>query len=307
MEDYEKKLVSEANSAKTQWKLPDLSIICKAIFMSDHYTWMWQPSSLLFILLSHTILKYTEERYSSPAALPVAMIMPCIVLYWTLGTMFYVADLLTGQEGKDFKTRTTVPMEKILAVVAKNHVLTTLTFPLMIYIGYNWLSPYPALKVSEDSVLWFIWSYFLDGFIFEVIFWSGHYLEHLFPELYRDYHLLHHTTKSDVAFSGYYMTFVDYCLEGLFPMYICLLISAWFQLSTVAVAATIMLNYAYAPIVHSGWTLPGFPDPGDHWLHHTKVAPRGQGINYGTHFNLMDDAMETHEHFDIRYRSKKKQ
>jgi hypothetical protein len=67
------------------------------------------------------------------------------------------------------------------------------------------------------------------------------------------------------------MTFVDYCLEGPFSMYCCLLVSAWFQLSTVALAGTIMLNFVYASTVHSGWSIPGLPDTGDHWLHHTKV------------------------------------
>jgi hypothetical protein len=37
-----------------------------------------------------------------------------------------------------------------------------------------------------------------------------------------------------------------------------------------------------------------------------KVAPRGQGINYGTYFNLMDETMETREPFDQVYLSKKK-
>ena len=68
------------------------------------------------------------------------------------------------------------------------------------------------------------------------------------------------------------MTFVDFCLEGLVPMYFCLLFTAVFQLSTVALASTIMINFAYASSVHSGWTIPGFPDPADHWLHHSKVS-----------------------------------
>ena len=68
------------------------------------------------------------------------------------------------------------------------------------------------------------------------------------------------------------MEVVDYCFEGPVPMYFCLLISAWFKLSLAAVYATVLLNFAYASIVHSGWTIPGFPDPGEHWLHHSKVS-----------------------------------
>jgi hypothetical protein len=38
-----------------------------------------------------------------------------------------------------------------------------------------------------------------------------------------------------------------------------------------------------------------------------KVAPRGQGVNYGQHFNFMDDAMQTHEPFDVDVRKQRKQ
>jgi sterol desaturase/sphingolipid hydroxylase (fatty acid hydroxylase superfamily) len=166
-------------------------------------------------------------------------------------------------------------------------------FPPLAWIGYHILSPFTALKVSDDSLIWMLWSYFINGFVYEVVFWVGHYLEHLSPDLYRKFHMLHHTTKADIALSGfytiynevrinfltfcfkcqgYYMTFVDYCFEGLIPFYCCLLVTAWFHLSTVALAATIMLNSVYASTVHSGWNIPGFPDPGDHWLHHTKVT-----------------------------------
>ncbi len=133
-----------------------------------------------------------------------------------------IIDNVTKQEGKEFVQRTNIKTEKIVAVVAKNHFLTVvyaqneiiekperkyflelqITFCPLIYLGYK-LSPYEPLKVSEDTPFWFLWSYFLDGFIFEVIFYLGHYLEHLSPDLYRKYHLLHHTSKADMAFSGY--------------------------------------------------------------------------------------------------------
>lgn len=124
------------------------------------------------------------------------------------------------------------------------------------------------------------------------------------------------------------MTFVDYCFEGLIPFYCCLLVTAWFQLSTVALAATIMLNSVFASLGHSGWNIPGVPDFSDHWLHHTKVkflvislslkvyyniclifkvAPKGQGVNYGTSFNLMDQIMDTSEPFDQVIQTSKNQ
>ncbi len=52
---------------------------------------------------------------------------------------------------------------------------------------------------------------------------------------------MHVSLPISQLFLGYYMTYVDYCFEGLVPMYVGLLISSWFRLSTVAVASTIML------------------------------------------------------------------
>jgi sterol desaturase/sphingolipid hydroxylase (fatty acid hydroxylase superfamily) len=71
--------------------------------------------------------------------------------------------------------------------------------------------------------------------------------------------------------TGYYMTWVDYCFEGLIPMFCGLVVSATFQLFPVAVISTIMLNVVPASTVHSEWYIPGLPDPGNHWLHHSKV------------------------------------
>lgn len=307
-DEYEASLIKEADKATTQWRLPSPRTFAKAIFWSDHYSWMWKPSSVIFILLSYLVVRYCQVHYYEwNYAMAFGMVLPPIVVYWALGTTFYVLDKVSGQEGKEFKTRTTVPIMKILAIVARNHMLTLVVAPFVIFNTYAMLSPSgKMLDTAQDGIVWFLWSYFIDGMIYEAVFWSGHYLEHLSPKLYRDFHLLHHTTKSDLAFSGWYMTVMDYCLEGMIPMYCCLLATTKFQLSSVAMFTTCTMNFAYAATIHSGWAIPGFPDPGDHWLHHSKVAPRGQGINYGTHFVLMDAAMETHEAFNAEARIGKK-
>ncbi len=40
----EEKLIAEAEKAKSQWKAPKIEAVAKAIFLSDHYSWTWQPS-----------------------------------------------------------------------------------------------------------------------------------------------------------------------------------------------------------------------------------------------------------------------
>jgi sterol desaturase/sphingolipid hydroxylase (fatty acid hydroxylase superfamily) len=264
MDSSEVKLVKEAETANSQWKIPSVSSIGQGVFLTDHYTWMWRPSSLFLVGLCYLIVKYTETHYGDDG-LPVALILPSILLYWIFGLGFIALDFFTNQKGKTFVTRTSVPLKKMIPIVAKNHFLAMIVFPPLAWIGYHILSPFPALKLSDDSLIWIIWSYFINGLVFEVVFWVGHYLEHLSPDLYRKFHLLHHTTKADIALSGYYMTFVDYCFEGLIPFYACLLVTARLQLSTVALASKIMLNTVYATTAHSGWSIPGFPDPGDHW------------------------------------------
>lgn len=194
-----------------------------------------------------------------------------------------------------------VTVKTIARVVLKNHILTLLLAPPLVYMIYKNCAAQPPLRTQEETFGWVAFSMFVLGGVFEVVFWLGHYMEHLSPFLYRHFHLLHHTTKADTSISGYYMTFLDYCLEGPVPMLACTVVAAAiFNLSPTALLHQVMLNVVYAATVHSGWSIPGFPDPADHWLHHTKVAPGGQGINYGTHFNLMDELMGTHQAYESK-------
>jgi len=64
-----------------------------------------------------------------------------------------------------------------------------------------------------------------------------------------------------------------------------------------------MLNIVYAVTVHSGWEIPGFSHPGMHWLHHNLIAKGGNGINYATHFDMMDIVWNTKSYaYDERLR-----
>jgi hypothetical protein len=136
-----------------------------------------------------------------------------------------------NENGKTFKQRTSVPLKTILSVVLRNHVLTvvcechtTLTIyyvqafdishhiiymhvlqlicPPAVVLYFKYVCPYQSPGKSQDeTVLWFFLSYFIDGAVFEIIY-TGHFSEHLFPSFYKNYHLLHHTSKADIAFSG---------------------------------------------------------------------------------------------------------
>ena len=142
-------------------------------------------------------------------------------------------------------------------------------------------------------------SCFICGLMFELTFFAGHYLgtkleilvqiigfflwlkvsqlwpkEHVFPNAYRKFHLLHHTTKADTAISGYYMTgyysclnnwkkrklVVDYFGEGPIPMLMQLIPVAYFNLSAVAVIHGVSLKFMVRPSfeVDFWWTYIGY-------------------------------------------------
>ena len=306
MEDYEKTLEQSALKAKSQWRLPSLQLVTKTIFLNDHYSWIWQPSTVAIAIMSVLFLGVIEQYVSPEFVLPVALWLPNVILYWCLALGFLLLDTLSNEKGKLFKSRTVVPVVKIMKVVMRNHVFTLLLGPPAVYVTFQLFGNGKSTSTREETFTWLIWSIFVHGFIFEIIFWVCHYLEHLSPKLYKDYHLLHHTTKADLAFSGYYMTWIDYCGEALLPLYGCALATAIFGLSPTALLQCVTMHFSQAVVLHSGWNVPGYPHPGEHWLHHTKVAPKGQGINYGTAFNLLDDMMTTKESFDLCSSDKKK-
>ena len=129
------------------------------------------------------------------------------------------------------------------------------------YLSNSLHNQSPPRAPSEETVVNVLVSCIFCGFAFEIAFFACHYLEHVFPKVYAKigynirkvmqclrfhlvklkmfypakFHLLHHTTKADVALSGYYMTVVDYFGEGPIPMMMQLVPTMAFGLSSTAV------------------------------------------------------------------------
>lgn len=220
-------------------------------------------------------------------AFSIACWVPGLIGFWVFGFAFLALDYITKEEGKLYKKRTTVPVRKMLPVLLRNHFVHLAVCPLLTVKLFDWAKMEPRAPEEETFVNVFI-SCVLCGLAFEVTFFFSHYLEHMFPSLYRNCHLLHHTTKADIALSGYYMTLIDYFGEGPIPMLAQLLPTIFFASSSTAVIHGIYLNILYATTVHSGWRVPGVSHPGMHWLHHNHITKVGEAINYATHFDLMD-------------------
>ena len=102
-------------------------------------------------------------------------------------------------------------------------------------------------KPEDETIVNILISCIFCGFAFEVTFFVCHYFEHMFPKVYKHFHLLHHLTKADVALSGYYMTVVDYFGEGPIPMILQLLPTMSLGLSSVAVIHGVSLFFVPNP------------------------------------------------------------
>jgi len=272
-------------------KLPGPRSIFKGIF-SDHISWIYEPASLLVLMASYYSHKYFYDHMQYYGIdRRWAFAIPCwiigVFVWWILALFFLALDHFTGERGKLYKKRTTISTWRIIPVVLRNHCVHLIFVPLIGNLIFDFFGTLP--KAPEDeTIVNILMSCIVCGLAFEVVFFSGHYLEHVFPKMYRKFHLLHHTTKADTAISGYYMTVFDYMFEGPVPMLAQLIPVAYFNLSSVAVIHGCLLNIIYAITAHAGWKIPGVDHPGMHWLHHNHVAKGGEGINYATHFNMMD-------------------
>jgi len=264
---------------------------------ANHLQWIYEPASLIMMTISFYSYKYffdQRERWGLDErwAFSLACWVPGQILYWIGGLFFLALDTYTGEEGKVYKRRTTISIPRMVPIILRNQLVHLAICPILTVKIFEYFDFVPR-SPSEETIMNILISCFLCGAAFELAFFFCHYLEHMFPKLYRHAHLLHHTTKADVALSGYYMTIIDYFGEGPIPMMFQLIPTVALRFSSVAVIHGIYLNIFYATTAHSGWKLPGINHPGMHWLHHNHINKIGEAVNYATHFDLMDIVWNT--------------
>ena len=122
----------------------------------------------------------------------------------------------------------------MLPILIRNHLLHLIICPIATVKLYEYYDVTPKLPQEETVANIFV-SCIVCGLAFELTFFLGHYTEHMFPAFYRKFHLLHHTTKADVALSGHYMTLPDYFMEESIPMMMQMIPTVLFGFSSVAV------------------------------------------------------------------------
>jgi hypothetical protein len=76
-----------------------------------------------------------------------------------LGFGCYALDCLTKQQGKTFVTRTSVPLNKIIPVVAKNHFLALVNFETT--FDDNSLNTFTCIHVACVSSFYLVWIQYL--------------------------------------------------------------------------------------------------------------------------------------------------
>jgi sterol desaturase/sphingolipid hydroxylase (fatty acid hydroxylase superfamily) len=203
--------------------------------------------------------------------LPVTNLMLISSLWWITCSWVPVAifQLLDTycHYPKMLTRKTEVPFFHLCQVALCNQIVS-------LCVSNVFLSYYRDTS-SMNEALWAI--SFL--FLFDIVFYLGHWIMHAIPWIYRYIHKMHHQTFADTAISYHYMTIFDFLLEVTLPS---LLPLAIIGIHPHVWMAFIGFGSWNGAAVHSGWDIPFLPNPTYHLIHHHQLH---QNIDAGVlHF-----------------------
>lgn len=170
--------------------------------------------------------------------------------------------------------------EKEFTEVAPVCLFNLLSAIFLVSISFK---AFGSIASGNSSFLMSFFKVIVNLLIGDVIFFIGHYLMHHSFAFYSYAHALHHRSFSTSAVTAYYNHWLDYLLETTLPMAFPIIILKA-RGSTLSLLAFFGVFNAVA--AHSGWDLPLFPDPHQHFMHHQK-----QYVNYG--ILVSDDLAKT--------------
>jgi sterol desaturase/sphingolipid hydroxylase (fatty acid hydroxylase superfamily) len=210
-----------------------------------------------------------------------------ITTLWICVFAFWGLDSLTGfHRAKRRPVRPSPPFVQMAKVSFRNECATILLFlPL-----FSPCTRDPLFSVSSISPL-------LDTFLFtacyiigyDCVFFVGHRAMHIRTKYVGDFllriHDKHHASFADSGVSHHYMSFFDYLLETVFPVFVPILLLGYHE---SAFAALLIMGGYNGVVVHSGWDLPFLPDPNPHFAHHRKYC-----VNFG--LGIFDVALGTYD------------
>ena len=219
---------------------------------------------IIFIGL-YCITPYIEHNLSS---IMIGYTIPFIIG----GYIFQYLDTHTGpwtHKKIHNNSNNIIPFNKVLPTVITNIAIGNISS----YYYIEYLENKRGFSSSEENLLTVCYQFLQLFFIYDIIFFTFHYIIHI-PLLYKLIHKKHHLTFGNMAITGHYMTVSDYFLEILVPFWLSVyIINPCFK-STFIFSVVGQIN---GLITHSGYKFYGLSNPEYHCSHHTK-----NNINYGS-------------------------
>ncbi len=147
-----------------------------------------------------------------------------------------------------------------------------------------------GLATFQESIqgIWFIPQLFLALFVSDLFQWSGHYIFHKIPYLWR-FHAVHHSTKDIDWLAGSRTHFVDMIAVraiSFLPLYVFGFSASVFTTYIIIVSIQAVLAHANTRI-NFGFFRYVFVTPQYHHWHHSD-DPKAYDKNFAIHFPFID-------------------
>lgn len=214
-------------------------------------------------------------------------------VYAMVGIVMYLVDMLP--QFKSFRLGAKLQQNyfpnksaywKCLKVVAFNWVV--LGFPWVGIVMYlsdlRGSATGPTMPTTREALL--------HGLVYvvveEILFFHSHWALH-HPSVYKHVHKLHHDFKAPFAIAAIYAHPVEHLLSNLIPLSAGPLLCGSHPVLTCMWSCLALVN---TMMVHSGYYVPGMPDPSYHDWHHMRFNE-----NYGV-MGWFDRLYGTNAKFD---------
>eukprot|EP01080_Neovahlkampfia_damariscottae_P004487 gene4487-7868_t len=234
----------------------------------------------ILIVVAHYGYLYVRNNrnYKEANILSMLYLAYYETIFWTTSVVFHFMDKYMKNHPNKIQSKNETNLDILDAIptILLNHFVQFFVWSFMFQVSLR-------NDYSDSLILTFIW--FLAIYVaFAAVFYFGHYAEHKLQFL-KTTHVLHHETFATKAFTGHYMTLIDFFFQSIFGG--CAGIALCFLgCSPMAVLAFVSYGIFNTVVTHSGWDFEYLPDPKIHMAHHSKYF-----VNYGC--GIFDEIFNT--------------